>query len=467
MLNKKLFRFIVFWVCVVVSIITLDSSTQYFQFLFLLPLLYGILFLIVPQFINGFSLRTPGFLILNIVMMIRYIWLPLALKFGEYHRDGVLQISSSMNFAIFLMVIELITIGITISVFSKSYNLIKVKNKTLELEPYEKSQKNFVLFIVLVILVLLILTDPSTLKTFSFINIQEDFSLGSNANASTWSILAITWFRILFPIFWIKQCKSMFNKTNLIIWPYIATIIPVLSLLFFSGMSRSSILIPGLALALILGRTFPAQRTKMYSIIILTALFSLTVLTIYKSFGTTSTSEGVNLIDFKWLSNYLEAYFGGVHNVSIAIDAKNTFENSISVNTLLSDLFRSWMGIGEIFRANLSTSEYFNIEFYGGYVAFDQVVPTIGSAYMLFGLPGVMIFTIFIVWLVCKFEQKYKHVNSIELAYLYGFTAVQSAFNLPGNLVILCSFLLNTFIPLLIIFKLNQLIVSKRKLKKE
>lgn len=464
--KQSYIKAMLFLTCAMVSVFTIDLSNHQFRFLFLLPLVYGIILVITPQLFLGFSLRTPGFFILNIVLLLRYLALPLVLKLSGYHRDMIFRHNNSISEAILLMVVEIVTIGICLFYFSNIYKLKPKSNEILELENGEGKPKYFIIFIILLVFILIILSDPSVLKTFSFISIEEGFSTSARkeqVTAGTLSSLALVWFRLLFPILWIKLCKYKYNKSKLVSWVYLATLVPIISLLFFSGMSRSSILIPALALALILGRTFPKQKRKMYSIILTTTIFSVTVLTIYKSFSSTSVSEGFNMMDIKWLSNYLEAYFGGVYNVAISIDAKSMFEGSITINTLFSDLFRSWMGIGSIFRNSYSTSEIFNIAFYGGPHAFDQVVPTIGSSYIIFGLFGSMIFTIIIIWFICLFEYKYKKETSIELAYLYGFSAVQSAFNLPGNFLILSSFLLNTFLPLYFIFKINQLIVLKRK----
>jgi len=465
-LNNILIRYFVLVICITVSILTIDFSNHYFKFLFLLPLLYGILFVFIPQFLNGMTLKTPGFFILNLVMIFRYLVLPLALKYGGYYRDVPTSHINSINAAILLMIVELLTIGICIYFFSKIYKLGSGNIELLELENPNKKQKNFLILVALASFLLIILSDTSILNRFSFISIEEGYShhdRNEQISAGTLSSLALNWFRLLFPIYWIKICKDLYSKTNKIYWAYVSTLVPVLSLLFFSGMSRSSILIPALVLCVILGRTFPMIRRKMYTIILSTCVFSVTVLTIFKTFNTSSVSEGFSMMDMKWLSNTLEAYFGGVYNVAIAIDTRSVFNNDINVHTLLSDLFSSWMGIGALFRDHYSTSEFFNIVFYGGNITLDQVVPTIGSSYLIFGMLGSMIFTIAFVWLICLFEKMYQKESTIELAYLYGFSTIQCAFNLPGNFSIICSYLLNTFIPLYLLFKLNELIILKRK----
>lgn len=452
-------RFVSVFICLMIGIFIMDLNNYAYKFLFILPILYGVLFvLVIPIFIKE-KKYGPGLILLYIITFIRYVIMPILLKETYYYRDARYQPeNTSLNIAILIMIVELISIALMVIIFYKIPNSNKI---VAELSKEENQNRKLMLGFVLIICFIIVLRNPNVLKFFNFFLIQESTQIYTQEalNASTLQVLAISWIRVLLPVLWIKCCKEKLLKTKNDIWCYIAMIGPLLAITFFNGTSRSSIIMPAYAYTLILGKTFPKYKKRIQISIISVASIAVLSLTLFKSFGHNVNS--VNSINIQWLANYLQAYFGGPHNMAIAIETKKMFINEIGIGTFLSDILGPITIIGKPFRNSLSTPELFNYKFFGSNVSFDQVIPTAGESYMFFGILGCCIFSMIIVYIICKLDFNYFKEESIELGFLYAITACQAAFNLPQNLTILLSNLYNTFIPMLILFLLNRKLVVK------
>ena len=159
----------------------------------------------------------------------------------------------------------------------------------------------------------------------------------------------------------------------------------------------------------------------------------------------------------------MQAYFCCEKNMAKAIEARRIFIDNISTNTLLSELFGNWAGIGELFREHYSISEYFNFAYYGHTYSVDQIVPTIGQAYMQFGVWGTYTYTVIMVITCLALDKKYRQSDKIDFSYLYLYGTVKCAVTLMGNLKIFSATVFNVLVPLLLLFWLNSKMLIKEK----
>src|SRR5699024_6750318 len=134
------------------------------------------------------------------------------------------------------------------------------------------------------------------------------------------------------------------------------------NLMIFSGTSRNSAIMPGIASMFYLINVFPHKKKQLFFLFsgsIFIVLIQLTILKLFYTSGSTISglSEAVN---------YLESYFFSPNNYGIGISTKKIFDNNITINTFLNDVFGNAPWFSQFFDSNDRTTTYYNIIYHNG-----------------------------------------------------------------------------------------------------
>src|SRR5699024_3214060 len=119
---------------------------------------------------------------------------------------------------------------------------------------------------------------------------------------------------------------------------WLALLIVLFSISYFSGTSRNLILIEALAYIYLLLRIFPAYKKRILSITLSGLSTILMLITFMRFYETKSITEGLVNYNFVNMSSMLNAYFAGQQNVAIGVKTIQTYSTDYSIFILFKDV---------------------------------------------------------------------------------------------------------------------------------
>lgn len=420
----------------------------------LLPIAYILAVTLSGALFKFVDSRKPGVTIINVLYFIKCVIYPcVSVTSGTTY-------NSTNNDTIYAVLLELgeVIIIYLVYFFYDRFN----ERHSEECLDYLTIQDhldngNFITVCFLLIVACIVVALPDSLSEYNFFtldSIETIYERKSKADINGIVSLLIKVSRYVFTAYLLGFCYRKYKRTIKIRYIVLAVVIVGISMMIVRGVSRSDFVIPGLCGYFLLLRMFPKQKKAISA----SLLGCLTV--VFVTFSATRYGKITSMVEF---SQTLQAYFCCEKNMANAIAAKRIYGDAIGLNTLLSDLFGNWAGIGKFFRAEYNISEYFNYTFYGHTFSVDQIVPTIGQAYMQFGVLGIYIYTIIMVYVCLILDKKYRQSVNIDFSYLYLYGTVKCAVTLMGNLKIFSATVFNVLLPMLLLFILNSKIKLRRR----
>ncbi|MED2972872.1 O-antigen ligase [Fictibacillus sp. B-59209] len=456
-------RIVIFSISFLVSIISLASyPPQGYKMVFLLPLTYGLLILILPS-ITRFMIKNAGLLIFNIVTFVRYVILVLVGVLTDFSIwRGIPPGSTYLKSAILVMFIEMITVFIFIQIISKRYyssTKMQVSNERV----INKNINSFILNLFILLGIISVILFPEIISKLRFVTNLDDFTEYQRNDFPLFGLFELLFniARILVVLSIIVYWKKKHELTGKFKYVFYSIGISLLNLLIVTGLSRFSILISAVAILYFLAKLFNKHKKLIFSSLMTGIIFSVTIVSLYKFFGR-SENNSSNYNDLAWWSDTLQMYFSGPKNVAIALTMNDRFDINIVIQILV-DLFSSVAGIAGILHPNFSTVGLYNLTYYGSTVSVDQIVPIVGQGFFYFGYIGSFIPSIIAVWLMMKFDKKAALTNNPYSSYAYYFIATWFGALMMVNWTILFSHFINTFVLLMIIIKVNNRFILKNK----
>lgn len=441
-------------ISVIASFLGMVCAKTMEQFLLcFLPLVYILSVTLSGAFLNFIDSSSPGLMIINCLYFIKCVVYPFI---SVISRTTYSSGNRDTMFAIYLELGEVIVIYTVYYIYCK-FDSSCLKG-CIEYSPYQNNLRNgkFITFCFLIVVLLVIICFPGELGGYNFFTVESldiIYAGISEADTSGAISLMIKVARYVLTAYLLGRCYRKYKQTNLARYWILAITVVALTMMIVHGVSRSDFVIPGACGLFLLIRMFPKQR-KIISVSLLGCLAI-----VFITFSLMRYGKAGSVAD---IAKTLQAYFCGEKNMAKAIEARRLFGDDIGINTFLSDLFGNWAGIGALFRNHYSISEYFNFAYYGYKYTVDQIVPTIGQAYMQFGFLGTYVYTIVMAIVCLTFDKKYRQCSKIDFSYLYLYGSVKCAVTLMGNLKIFSATVFNVLFPMFLLFWLN----SKMSLKK-
>ena len=463
-LNKVL-RVIVFIVSVIVTFLLvgdpiLPKGMGYFA---LVPFVFGVGYVLSKK-TSLYMFRNIGLLMLNITLFIRYIITPFYMWFNGYSIGrGATPSAGNYQMAILLMILEIIVIFITIEIFA---NRFYKENKKMVPKSKIKVNKNFIGLVFLLITLLVILIYPNLLERYSFILTATEYKGNMELNLPFGSLfpLMVSFSSMLLTITILNKFYKQYELKANSIWIYLSICIVFLMASFIVGTSRFSMLIPMVTGMYLITKLYPTHNKRIYSIFGVLILIAVSISTLVKQFGI-NLGEVDN--DFSnvasSVSSSLQVYFSGVHNVAIAVKAREIFVNDIDFGLIVGDLLSSVMIISNYFTSEFGGVNMFNYAFYNNTISTDQILPMIGQGYLYFGFFFSPIFVIMFTYFMMYFDKKSREGSTVFKVYIYAYISVRFGMFFMSNATILTSVFTNYYLLFLLIFLLNNKFVLFNK----
>lgn len=419
----------------------------------LLPLVYILSVTLSGAFLKFIDGSSPGIMIINCLYYIKCVIYPfINVISGTTYESG----NSDIIYAIIIELGEVIVIYTVYYLYNK-FDL-RQSEGCIDYSAYQNDLKNgkLVTTCFLLVVVCVIIISPGALSSYNFFTVESlEIIYNGISEADTNGIvsLMIKVARYVLTAYLLELCYRKYKQTNLLRYLVFAIAVVAVTMMIVRGVSRSDFVIPGACGIFLLIRMFPKYK-KAISVSLLVCLAVVFITFSFMRYGEIGSVSDA--------SKTLQAYFCCEKNMAKAIEARRIYGNDIGVNTFLSDLFGNWAGVGELFRKHYNISEYFNFAYYGHKYSSDQIVPTIGQAYMQFGVLGTYTYTVIMVIACLTLDKKYRQSDKIDFSYLYLYGTVKCAVTLMGNLKIFSATVFNVLFPMFLLFWLN----SKMSVKK-
>ena len=431
-------------------LLTLISKEEIPKNLVFLPMTFLILIILVPSFTKYID-KYIGIAIVNLTMFIRYLISPFLMTFyGTNMYRGQLLSLDTLEKSVYLMIFEMVVIFLCFAIFHKFF-YTTVETETLT---QKANTSNFVNLLVLLFIFGIILLYPESLSRYAFVWSFGELKDKTVEGIEYSSILTIVQLgHLMLLIIVINYLYLLYKKNKNINYLIISIIFILVSSSFIVGTSRFSIILPLTTGFYTLYKFYKPFRKLLINISVISILSMIILSTALKKLSL--KSDTIQLSIGERLNTELQLYFSGVANVGHALQTRILYE-PYNFESVLSDLMRSVVFLNSFFTSNQDSFEAFNLLFYAGGPSRDQILPLIGQGYLYFGVFFAPIFSALVIVIIMFFDKKIKNNNNIFYSFILIYVCVKFALFNMGNMTILISFATNYFLPLLVIYKINN-----------
>ncbi|SOC44728.1 O-antigen polymerase [Salinicoccus kekensis] len=455
---NSLIRIVLFLCGVITSVIVFLNNNSVPYTLFLIPLIYGILIAFFPS-ITKYIFGYLGVLALNICMFIRYVLSPFFTTIdGTNVATNMLANVNNYSIAVNLMLYEMVLIFIFFSLFNRYFYSSK-NTPNIEIS-YNVTGWMYLLFCFGLIMIY-----PELLNRYTFVFTADQLE-SKDMGIEVLSIvpLLLQLGSLVVIISFINVFYKKYQKTNSSLYLFYSLLIVIFISSFIVGTSRFSTILPLISGLFIVYVLYKNHRKIVSTLSTIAITLFLIISTLLKD--RTFASEASTVTDILGdLNMNLQLYFSGITNVAIAVQTSD-FYPSFKIDSIMNDIFRSVVLINSFFDSDISALEMFNVVFYNGGLARDQILPMIGQGYLYFGFILAPIFSLIILLIMMVLDKKSKNEKNIFLKYIYIFATLRIGLFMMVNFTNLLAFLTNQVFILLLIFFINSLIVNKGRMRK-
>ena len=402
-----------------------------------LPLIFGVLSLV---HVDDAIMHGPGIKVAFFVMFLRYLFMPPMLLLSGYFSSMDYN-SPEMRNTFLIMVIEMITIFMTISLAKKRY----YENVEIEVNNYSFIFPLLLLFIA----VGLSIKDPIPISRYHFILSGATELYDMDLEGSTQGLprfLGMVHYILIATLVSFFYRIYVKKKSKLVYW--IGLMATLLLCCFYQDTSRNSMLMPLLSVMLLYNKLYKQYRKQTNAVIIAVVVVSMSMLTLIKQFNVTSysavrmTKEDTSVI--------FERYFGGVVGVYDGFKHESKIVERVNFQTLLTETFGKVIGLNQIMDQENRTSNFYN----DALGSRSLIIPTISEGYFIFSWLFCWLFTFAIFKLIILFDGLFAKTKRIDLAFVFVSLSVTMGWMHTGNFII-CMNSFHMSMTMLVIFYIN------------
>lgn len=425
--------------------------------LILIPLIYIFGFCVfgsIYKFVD-----TPGLMILNVLYLIRYYFLPL-LSIVFYDDFYLAEIRPGAWLTLYE---EIVAVAVFILLFRKSG--LDALHGEVEMRVTISLRKLMIsgATVTLAAIVMIIL-EPDVLNNymwiFSFNEASVVASQTKEAGGSTLANILVDLSRLLIPICVGSLFIAKYHKTKKKLHYYLALFFTLaLSVAMIKGTDRGTVLLQGIAALYFLYFAIPIRRNitrRISSIMFGVLVLYLLIVGMLMSFRIYGAYRSDN-----YLLDYLQAYVAGPKNMTIALQMKEQYGSALGLRTVFNDIFANTPFMSKLTDPMNSCVRFFNNAY--GRIGADQVLPLMGNGIMYFGYVLSPVLSVGMLALLKKFEMKFRSTNNLLGLYFWSYSAAIVGFVHYQNVQLIMLYLTCRILPLALVY----LFVSKFSLKRE
>lgn len=403
-------RLLIILLCLISTFLCWDFNQNLnYQFIVLLPLSLLFFGLLEKVFFKNLK-KSYVYYVFYFQSLTRYCLIPVGVAFGNEIGNG--EHSENGEIAVFFMIVELLFVFILFSHQNFKFKAIQVSNKVILVA------KNKWLYLFVAIMFGVI-----SLSGY-FANVSLIWNLGKYVEnvvvqgeeietSSVGGLLFLPFKISLLLILASVIIRSNF-KNNTKIFLVIAVI--GLSSSFIVGISRFSILTFILPFYFIMATMVGEGKKIVINIGLLLLIIPVIMITSLAKF-----TRGDNVASTEDILNTssLNAYFSGVGNVSIGIDAFENQNNKDYELFFFNDIFQNVPMLSKLTNDTYKSNFVFNKKIYGHSEWQTQIVPLNIAGLFHFNVLGIGIYSVLFLSLAFYFERKAMVEQYLPYKYVY------------------------------------------------
>ncbi|MGJ0283781.1 hypothetical protein ACRX5L_07000 [Staphylococcus ureilyticus] len=308
------------------------------------------------------------------------------------------------------------------------------------------------------ITIIIVILNPSSLKYFSFISINENFeSVDTLGSFALVAVVFLSVSRILIYFIIMKFLVLKIKPTNYILSFVMVASISVINSMIFVGTNRASFILNFVATIIIL--IYLYKKTAITFSFIMAAILPPLLGSLLSFRQTTTITQGANkLVD---LTDTLQVYLGGVYNVAMSLDITSPNNNPLY---LIIDIMRSAIGPNILLKnMNFVNSVHlFNERIFQSNLV-SQILPMIGQGKLYLGYIFAPLLGVLFIFIATYFTKIIVEKRRFELIFVFTLITGRLGFVMAQNGNIFLNEL-TFYLPLfLLVYYINNKVVIKNE----
>jgi uncharacterized membrane protein len=445
-------------------ILLVTASLSYdmpYRAIALLPLSYMIIDFFLNRRLKKKNVYTGGLLykVALIVIFMRYVITPFSIAVTQifyvtYGQYTVHVTRQSINLAVLLMVIELVCVYATLYLSRAYYS--NNKNNLIPNKIGLLKHKFILILFLLITIPVLVVVEPTFIVPRDFLILDSQFE--NTQLEVAFSGLFFMLSRIVRPVVFLavfSELKQRYDVSRSKVYMWASILLLGLFIVYHTGTVRFELVFAGiiaLYLFKLIYKKIPKFVVLSLMLMVVVGFFSASLLKFtWTVKGSDTPIKDITIEIFGMFQNY----FSGPALVATSIEMKDAYINQINSSTFINDFTGSIPVISNYVDQSNRINAYFNRYTGRPYGHNTQIIPLVGIGYVYFPV-FPWIFTIMCYWFVVKFDYKLQKSASIEYKYLYLYPGLYLSMGLGFNTQIIFTTLIQRFLPLFLLFKLNS-----------
>lgn len=431
-----------------------DSMLKGYENMYLLPLAFIFTYwMLIRKTLNkhGISFFLAVYLT---VTFLRYNILSLLIYKASWYlgASDYPPAPDKFNNAIMLMIYEIFIYSFGIYFFHKWL----IKSHLKKNIQFQKSNIIYWLFIVLTCLI--VGMSPNSLRFFSFITINSNYSSLESLNTlSLIGIMFLSVARLLIYFIIIRGIVVKLKDRHYLLSFILVALVSLINSMIFIGANRASFLLNFSVTILVLLYLY---RKLALSFVFIMVMILPTLLGSLLAFRNTSTAtDGANkLID---ITNTLQVYLAGIYDVAIGLDIQTP---NGGIFYMILDILRSAIGPNLLIKNFdfINSVGLYNVRIFQSSLV-SQIIPMINQGQLYLGTLLSPILGLIFIFIATYFTKLIIEKNRFELFFVLSLISGRLGFVMAQNGNIFMNEL-TTYLPLfLIVYYINNKVVQENE----
>lgn len=412
-----------------------------YSYICLLPLCFFLVINYSRSFSYIWTRRQFTAYVIFTLLWIRMVFLPFYGCISQSYSIGISgKLNSNFIGSVFLCIYDCIAIVLCLAFYELNHTKVLATNSQKSSSSLLYGNKYIYVFFVLFALIIFFVSGRGYhLFDFAVKSIGGGLEREGDITDSRFLIIrqiVTSGMMFLFLLF-VNSFHSKYEITKKNKYISFSLIVAVLLISIIVGERRTAQIYTAFATCYVLLTIYPVHRKRIVSVILLAALFVLTMMTVYKQFYGFMYDSYAEAIQNAQLSEGLsysmvDAYFYGIDTIAKNMQYGNLIE-STGISQFLYDFFRSCFGLNVLVSHDqLLTSQMYNSIIYSGDQMTGLLLSSVGYGYIFGGYFLAPIVTIFNVLMMLIFENCLRRSKTIEWQYTFAYLFMRFGFGFLG-----------------------------------